>query len=417
VVAAVGLAAAACGSSSKKSTTATTATTAGGGSGSTSPTAAPSKYPPIPDGPIKLAVITAESGANAAFGTATAKAFENVTQTFFNQMHPDGVAGHPVKIVVYDDGSDVTKGVQAANQIVADKNAAVITVSTSPATTDQEMAVFAKEHMPVIAYPSGDKYTNASNYPYVFGVTPNNMAFQQAAAAWVGKHTDIKTIAVLTDGSGPETEVLNDFQSSLKTEAPQAHIVKTVTITPGAVDVTTAVAQLKAANADMLEITVGYGYGPIWAAMQSAGWSPRMMTSPGSWYDGFSSMGALADNATAAYEDCVLPNHAPFPSDVVNLMNGYASVFGTTSVNYLTFVQSDSNAPELFKLAVEKNHSISPDAIKNAMENLGQTTIFGTFEYNITPTNHWNVIGQYGPAVCKMSPFSDGNFRLPFIAS
>jgi branched-chain amino acid transport system substrate-binding protein len=411
---AVALATAACGSSSKKSTTATTA--AAGGAAATTAAPAPSKYPAIPAGPIKLAVITAESGANAAFGTATAKAFENVTQKFFNQLHPDGVDGHPVQIVVYDDGSDVTKGVQAANQIVADKDAAVITVSTSPATTDQEMAVFAKNHMPIIAYPGGDKYTDAANYPYVFGMTANNKAEEQAAADWVAKHNEIKTIAVMTDGSGPLTEVLNDFEGSLKTTAPNVQIVKTVTITPGAVDVSTALAQLKAANADLVDINVGYGFGPIWAGMQSAGWSPRMMVEAGGWYDGFSSMGALANNATATYLNCVQPNHAPFPTDLTNLMAGYAGVFGTTSVNYLTFVQSDSNAPELFKLAVEKNHSISPDAIKSALETMGPTTIFGTYQYDFTPTNHWGVTGQYGPAECKMSPFSDGNFRIPFIA-
>jgi ABC-type branched-subunit amino acid transport system substrate-binding protein len=414
LVTAATLVAAACGSSSKKTSTATTA--AAGGSASTASTAAAasSKYPAIPAGPIKLAVITPESGANAAYGVPTAKAFENVTQKFFNQFHPDGVDGHPVQIVVYDDGSDVTKGVQAANQIVADKNAAVITVSTSPATTDQEMAVFAKNHMPVIAYPAGDKYTDAANYPYVFGTTANNKQYMGAGADWVGKHPEIKKIAVLTDGSGPETELLNDFEGSLKTAAPQAQIIKTVTISPGSVDVTTPIAQLKAANPDLLFINVGYGYGPIWDAMHSASWSPRIMD--GSWYEAFSSMGALADNAVVAYEDCVQPNHAPFPSDLVNLMNGYAQLFGSTSVNYLTFVQSDSNAPELFKLAVEKNHSISPDAIKNAFETMGPTTIFGTYQYSYTPTDHWAVTGAYGPAVCKMTPFSDGNFRIPFIA-
>src|SRR5207248_9114216 len=99
---------AACGSSSKKKTTT---------GGSTATTAATSKYSPIPAGPIKLGVITAVSGANAAFGTATKKAFETVTSAKFNALHPDGIDGHPVTITVYDDGSDVTKGVNAGNQM------------------------------------------------------------------------------------------------------------------------------------------------------------------------------------------------------------------------------------------------------------------------------------------------------------
>jgi len=403
---------AACSSSTKAKTT--TATTA---AASTATTAAASKYPPIPAGPIKLAVITAVSGVNSAFGTATKKAFESVTQKQFNTLHPDGIDGHPVQIVVYDDGSDVTKGVQAANQIVNDKVAAVVTVSTSPQTTDQEMAVFNKAKLPVVAYPSGDKYSDASQWPYTFGVTGTTKAFEAAAAAWVGKHPEIQKIAVMTDGSQQQTEVLNDFLNSLKTSAPSVQIVKTVTITPGAVDVSTALAQLKQANADLQFLAVAYGFGPIWAGMQAAGWSPKMLVSPGVWYDGFSSMGNLATNAVAAYEDCVQPNHAPFPTAVTDGMTGYAGVFGSTSVNYLTFVQSDSVAPELVKLAVEKYHSVDPDAIKTALEGMGPTTIFGTYQYNYTTTDHWAVTGEYGPIACKVAqPFSDGSARLPFVA-
>jgi branched-chain amino acid transport system substrate-binding protein len=400
---------AACGSSSKKTTS---APPAGGAS-----TTAASKYAPIPAGPIKLAVITAVSGVNAAYGTTTKKAFETVTQKQFNLLHPDGIDGHPVQIVVYDDGSDVTKGVQAANQIVNDKVAAVITVSTSPATYDQEMAVLNKAKLPVVAYPGGDKYSDASQWPYTFGVTGTTKAYEQAAADWIGKHTEIKQIAVMTDGTPQQTEVLNDLLNGLKTSAPSVQVVKTVTISPGAVDVSTALAQLKQANADLAVLTVGYGFGPIWAGMQAASWTPKMLVSPGVWYDGFSSMGNQATNAVAAYEDCVQPNHAPFPKTLVDLMDGYASIFGSNFVNYLTFVQSDSAAPELVKLAIEKNHSVDPDAIKTALEGMGPTTIFGTYQFSYTPTDHWAVTGQYGPAMCKVAaPFSDGNARLPFIA-
>src|SRR5437868_7361995 len=99
------LAVAACGSSSKKTAT---------GSGSTGTTAAVSKWPAIPAGPIKLAIITAVSGANAAYCTTTKKALESVTVPEFNSPRPDGLDGHPVTITVYDYGSDVTTGVDAA---------------------------------------------------------------------------------------------------------------------------------------------------------------------------------------------------------------------------------------------------------------------------------------------------------------
>jgi len=394
---------AACGSSSKNDK-------------SSSTTAAASKYPAIPDGPIKLGVITAVSGANAAFGTATKKAFETVTGPKFNALHPTGIDGHPVTITVYDDGSDVTKGVNAANQMISDKIAAVITVSTSPATTDQEMAVFAKAKMPVVAYASGNTYTDAKAWPYFFSTTGTGKQFGQAIADWLTKHTEIKKVAVLTDNLQSSQEASENIFTPLKTQDPGLTIVKTASISPGAVEVSTQIAQLKDSNPDMLYVNLGFGYGPVWQAIQSSGWSPKILTSAGAWYDGFSGMGPLANNAVAGYEDCVKTGHPPYPADLTGLMDGYAGVFGATSVNYLTFVQSDSNAPELLKLAIEKNHSIDPDAIKNALENLGPTTIFGVYQYAYTATDHAAIKGDYGPAMCNMSPLVDGPYRQPTIA-
>jgi len=43
----------------------------------------------------------------------------------------------------------------------------------------------------------------------------------------------------------------------------------------------------------------------VWQAIQSAGWNPKILTSAGAWYDGFTGMGPLANNAVAGYEDCV----------------------------------------------------------------------------------------------------------------
>jgi branched-chain amino acid transport system substrate-binding protein len=405
------LAVAACGSSSKKTTT------SGTSAGSTGTTAAANKYSPIPAGPIKLGVITAVSGANAAFGTTTKKAFETVTQQKFNALHPDGIDGHPVQIVVYDDGSDVTKGVNAANQMVSDKLAAVITVSTSPATTDQEMAVFNKAKMPVIAYASGDTYNDAKAWPYFFSTTGSGKQFAQAVADYITKHPEYKKIAVLSDGGQTTTEFQNNIFNPLKTSAPSVSIVKQATISPGAVEVSTQIAQLKDSNPDLLFVNLGFGYGPVWQALQSANWSPKILTSAGAWYDGFSGMGNLANNAIAGYEDCVKPNHAPYPKDLTDLMDAYAGIFGATSTNYLTFVQSDSVAPELAKKAIEKFHSVDPDAIKEALETMGPTTLFGVYQFNITPTNHVAVVGDYGPAVCNMSPLVDGPYRQPTIAS
>jgi hypothetical protein len=154
----------------------------------------------------------------------------------------------------------------------------------------------------------------------------------------------------------------------------------------------------------------------VWQAIQSANWSPKILTTAGAFYDGYSGMGPLANNAVTGYYTCVKANHAPYAPELTGLMDAYGSVFGTSSVNYLTFVQAISVPFEILKKAIEKVHSIDPDAIKQALETMGPTTYFGTFKYSYTPTDHNAVGGDYGAALCSMAPLVDGAYRQPLVA-
>jgi ABC-type branched-subunit amino acid transport system substrate-binding protein len=396
--------AAACSSSAKKTAT-TAATTAGAAT-----TAAP-KYPPIPAGPIKFGISTPLTGAQAAFGQTTAQSFNNITLKAFNALHPDGIDGHPVMYEVLDDASDVTKAVSVANQFVSDKLAGVITVSYNPAATAQQLAILNKAKVPVISVLSGSQYTDTTAWPYDFGTGPSIPQEAQAAAQYIGSH-NFKKIAILTDGAESSNDVLTNIQNSMKTAAPQAQVVKTVTITPGATDVSTPVAQLQGANPDLLIVQVGYGYAPIWQAMQIAKFSPPILATAGAWYDGFSGMGSLVSKASAYYNDCADSAGQTWPADVAALMSQYNKATGGFSINYLTYVATDSVPLEMMKVAIEKYHSVDPNAIKAAMETIDQS-FFG-IQYKITPTNHYGITGPYAAAVCNMGPpYAGGDAKVP----
>jgi ABC-type branched-subunit amino acid transport system substrate-binding protein len=398
---------AACGSSSKKSTAA----------GTTGTTSGSSKYAPIPAGPIKFGVSTPLTGATAAFGTTTKTSFENVTLKTFNAAHPDGIDGHQVQIEVLDDASDVTKAVNVANQFVSEKVTAVLTVSYNPAASPQQLAIFNKNKIPVLAQQYADDYTDTSKWPYFFGLGASDKQVGDAAAKWIAKHPEIKKIAVLTDNSPSQTEIQNDTLNALKTAAPGVTVSKTASITPGATDVSTAVAQLKDSNPDLLMLNVGFGYGPIWQGIQGANWNPKILAPAGIFYDGYSGMGPLANNTVVVTTHCTTPGHPPFPKTLTDPMDGYVGILGASSVNYILFFTSDNGPLELLKMAIEKNHSLDPDAIKSALESLGNVKLGGTVDYNYTPTNHFGLTGDYGVAVCNASGFTDGPYRIPVLAS
>jgi ABC-type branched-subunit amino acid transport system substrate-binding protein len=405
-VLALGTTAVACGDDSGDDTT-TPAETSGGGDG---------EYAPIPDGPIVFGVSAPLSGPTAAFGLAIQKAFENVTLANFNRNHPDGIDGHPIEIRVLDDASDVTKAVAVANEMVADKYAAVITVTNNPAAAPQQAAIFNKAEMPMFSAVLGqEEYTDTAKWPYLFAVGPSLVDGARVTAEWIASHPEIKEIGVLTDDSPSSDEQVEHLKAALAEAAPDVEFGTTASVTPGG-DASTAIGQLKSSDPDLLWVNMGYGYGPVWQGLQTAKWSPMIFTSAGAWYDSFAAMGDLAKNAYAAYYECVEEDHTPFNDTVKAAMDGYASVFGTTSTNYLTFVTSDDGPLELLKKAIETHHSIEPEAIKDALENMGPTKVMDTVEYHYTADNHFGVTGEYGAAVCKLDPTTDGAYRIPLKA-
>jgi ABC-type branched-subunit amino acid transport system substrate-binding protein len=416
------LLAAACGSDNKSSGSA--ATTASGGAATTAASggaattaASQSNFPPIPAGPIVFGVSAPLTGPQAAFGGAVQKAFNEVTLKQFNLSHPNGIDGHPVKIEVLDDGSDVTKAVNVANQFVSEKVAAMITLTYNPAATPQQIAIFNKNKIPMFAARGDKDLTDTTKWPYFFGISPSNPQEEDVTAKWIAAHPEIKTIGVLTDNTPINTEVYNGIVDQLKTLAPSVKVVQTAAVTPGAVDVSTQIAQLKGANPDLLYVNLGYGFGPVWQAIKGASWNPKILTSAAAWYDGFDAMGALSDNAVAYYVTCQKQDHPPFTKELTDLMDGYATVFGTSSTNYLTFVSNDSAPLELFAAAAEKIHSIDPDGIKATIESAPQPLYGGTLTYNYTPTNHYGITGDAGAAACHMNTFTDPKYRIPIIAN
>lgn len=393
---------AACGSSSKGSA---------GGTGGTGN----GKYAPIPAGPIVFGLSVPLSGAVAAYGLTAQTSFNKVTIPAFNAAFPNGIDGHPVQIKILDDASDVTKAVSVANQLVADHAAAVLTISYNPEAANQQLAVFNKAKVPVISTLSGSQYTNASAWPYDFGIGASLPQEGQAAAKWIAAK-GFTRVATITDGLPQDTDALGQITDALKTAAPKAQVVKAVTVSPGSVDLSAAVAQLKAASPQILLVYLGFGYGPLWSAMKAASFSPQVMASAGAWYDGFNGMGSLADTATALYYTCADSASQTFPASTTSLMSQYAAGTADLAVNYLTFVVTDTVPLEMLKYAIEKYHSLDPNAIKAGMESIHNMTFEGV-TYNYSATNHFGITGSFGAAVCNMSPpYAGGKAKIPLIA-
>jgi len=355
------------------------------------------------------------TGATASYGLAAELAFNKVTLPAFNAANPNGIDGHPVQIKILDDASDVTKAVSVAQQLSADHVAAILTVSYNPEAADQQLAVFNKNKVPVLSTLSGSQFADTAKWPYDFGIGASLQQEGTTTAKYIAAKGYTK-VATITDGLPQDVDALGQITTALKTGAPNAQVVKAVTVSPGSVDLSAAVAQLKSANPQALLVYLGFGYGPLWSAMRSASFAPQVIASAGAWYDGFSGMGSLATTAVAPYYDCAPSTTTTFPASTTALMGQYAAGTGDAAVNYLTYVATDTVPLEMLKDAIEKYHSTDPNAIKAAMESMSAATYEG-ISYSYSSTNHYGATGVYGAAVCNMDPpYAGGKAKVPVIA-
>jgi ABC-type branched-subunit amino acid transport system substrate-binding protein len=377
------------------------------------PGAGASSYPPIPAGPIVVGATTPLSGPTAADGISTEESFNGVTMKAFNAEFPDGIDGHPVKLVFLDDQGTVTGGVQSAEELVSDHVAAVVTASYNPEATADQLTVWQKAKIPVISQLSGNQYANTKEYPYDFAVGASLQEEGTATAKWI-KNEGFKRIAVLTDGFQEDTEQLDDVEAAVKKDAPEAKIVTTQTVPPDSVEVSAAISALKDSNPDLVYIDTYEDFGAVWQTMQTQGLTTvPILTGAGAWYNAFSSMGSLADHAYAYYDDCATSVDETWPANVNSLMAQYSAATYAYSTNYLTYVATDTVPLLLLKAAITKEHSDSPAAIKAGMESIHNET-FDTIEYDYTASNHFGVTGVDGPAVCKMAPpYAGGVGKVP----
>lgn len=374
------------------------------------------EYPTIPPGPIKVGVSTSLSGVSASYG-ALIEAGVRVAIQQFNQMHPHGILGHEFELDLVNDQSTVTGAVFAADKLVSDGVAATIYLTDNPDGEEQQLDVMAKAKMPVISdllsLPNGNVQQLSKQFPYDFSPNPAGVQYQTNAGKWIQKK-GYKRVAFMNDGIQGDVQAQNNIEAGMKQVKGNAKNVGTVDISPGAVDDSAAIAKLKGMNPDLLVVSVGVGYGPIWQAMQSASFSPDILANPGAWYNGFQSMGSLANNAYAFYYNCAPSVNTTFTPQQTELMQAYSNgMHFPEYVNYLTAIATSSVPLEMLSYAATKEHSIAPDAIKVALEHVTNKKFLG-LTYTFTSSNHFGIKAPYNSAVCKMAPpYASGVGKVP----
>ncbi len=198
-VAAAALTAAACSAPGASSSAPAASGTSGGASGSAA------------GGPIKIAVVDAQSGASSDLGQ-----FEwRGVSLAVNQVNAaGGIGGRKIQLKLYDDQGDPTVGTELARKIAGDGDIAMLGTAES-AVTIAMAPILKSERIPNIT--SGQSVgLIAVHSPYLFLNGPTGLTYDSTLAKYVVTTKGYKKIAMLTNNDSYGTGEESSMTSALK---------------------------------------------------------------------------------------------------------------------------------------------------------------------------------------------------------
>lgn len=234
-VAAAVLTAAACSAPGASSSSPSSGTASTGSTGSAA------------TGPIKIAVVDAQSGADSDLGQFE---WRGVKLAVSQANAAGGIDGRQISLTLYDDQGDPTVGTELARKIASQGDIAMFGTAES-AVTVAMAPILESEHIPNIT--SGQSTALiAQHSPYLFLNGPTGLTYDSTLANYLVKTKSYTKIAMLTNndsyGAGEESA----FTTSLKSLGLTPVAAKVVPADQ--TNMTPELTSIKAANPQVLFI-------------------------------------------------------------------------------------------------------------------------------------------------------------------
>jgi branched-chain amino acid transport system substrate-binding protein len=197
VVTVVAVTAAACSAPGASST-------GGGGASSTGSAGATA-------GPIKIAVVDAQSGASSDLGQFE---YRGVKLAVSEANAAGGIDGRQISLTLYDDQGDPTVGTELARKIASAGDVAMFGTAES-AVTIAMAPILESEHIPNITSGQSTGLLKVGS-PYLFLNGPTGLTYDSTLANYVVKTKGYTKIAMLTNNDSYGTGEESAFTKSLK---------------------------------------------------------------------------------------------------------------------------------------------------------------------------------------------------------
>ena len=198
-------------------------------------------------GPIKIAIVDAQSGQLSSLGDWEAK---GAKLAFDQQNAAGGIDGRKIAYTVYDDQGDPTVSTNLARKLASDGNIAMI--GTAESADALAMApVMAQNKIPMITSGQSPKLGQLHN-AFVFLNSPSSTAYDETLAKYLVNDKSYKSIAMISNNGAYGAGERSAFGASLKGlgVTPVADLV----VTPDQKDFSSALTQIRAKQPAVLFI-------------------------------------------------------------------------------------------------------------------------------------------------------------------
>src|SRR5690348_12121757 len=190
------LAGAACSAPGSSSSSAGSGSAAGGGT---------------PSGPIKIAVVDAQSGSASDLGQFE---YRGVKLAVDQANAAGGVYGRKITLSLFDDQGDPTVSTELARKI--DSQGAIAMLGTAESAVTLAMApILQSEHIPNITSGLSTKLLDV-NSPYLYLNGPTGLTYDSTLAKYLVQKKSFKKIAMLTNNDSYGAGEHDAFLSALK---------------------------------------------------------------------------------------------------------------------------------------------------------------------------------------------------------
>ncbi|MBK6850344.1 MAG: ABC transporter substrate-binding protein [Burkholderiales bacterium] len=319
------------------------------------------------------------------------------------KLWPTSIAGEKLNIIVLDDATDPSKGVQNAKRFVTEDKADLVIGSAATPVAIAMSGTLADSG--TVQYMASPAALQAGKDTWAFRLPQSNAVMSHAVLNHMVKQ-GVKTVGFLgyTDAYGEGW--LRDFQDEAKRMGVDVKIIATERFARADTSVTAQALKLNAANPDaMLIVASGSGAAMPHKAVVERGFKGKIyQTHAAATKDLMRIGGKDVEGAFVVSGPCViaeqLPESHPSKKIAIDFVQKYEKVYGAGNRNQFAGHAYDALLvlEKVVPVALKKGKPGTKEfraALRDATENMGRTVVsHGVLTYS--KDNHWGFTTETG---------------------